>query len=159
MFQMCNPLPLPEGLTAFLLPEGPAMWHEFALGLDFADPLATIDLLLAADAITSRADCDRATAALILAKAMEAGFHRGGCPPGYVEEAVQAFAIRLSADLAAGRFPVARFALPVGAARLVDAQLSPFGLMPPTPGGAVHLPRYLFSGWQPFARSQLARTA
>ena len=72
-----------QGLTAFLLPEGPDMWHEFALGLDFADPRATIDLLIAANAITLRPDCDRATAALILAKAAAAGFHRGEAPKGF----------------------------------------------------------------------------
>ena len=101
---MSLPIPLPLGLAAFLMPEGPGMWHVFALGLDFAHPCATIDLLIAADAVTRRPDCDRATAALILAKASLAGFHRGQCPPGFDETAVRAFAVRLTDALLTGAF-------------------------------------------------------
>ncbi len=74
-------IPMPLGLAAFLDMEGPDMWHAFALGVDFQDPRASIDLLLAADRITRSPACDRATAALLLAKAAVAGFHRGECPP------------------------------------------------------------------------------
>lgn len=147
-------IPMPEGLTAFLLPEGPAMWHEFALGLDFADPHATIDLLLAADAITARPDCDRATAALILARAVAAGFHRGEVPLGFVPGAAQAFAARLAADLRAGRFAQGRLALPPEALRLVIRMLGPRGPVPLPPlalGSLPHRPRFGFAGWHPVA--------
>lgn len=153
---MYDPLPLPRGLTAFLLPEGPDMWHEFALGLDFSDPRASIDLLLAADAITSRAECDRATALLILAKARAAGFHRGECPPGFDGDAARAFAGRLSAALAAGAFPTARFALPPQAQRLV-AELA--GLPRQRLGWVAHRPHHGFAGWRPVTRALLARSA
>ncbi|NGM44217.1 DUF4274 domain-containing protein [Rhodobacter sp. SGA-6-6] len=153
---MYETLPLPQGLTAFLLPEGPDMWHEFALGLDFTDPRASIDLLLAADAITSREDCDRATALLILAKARAAGFHCGECPPGFDEDAARAFADRLSAALAAGAFPTARFALPPQAQRLVAGMA---GLPRLRLGWVAHRPHHGFAGWRPVTHAPLARLA
>lgn len=145
-------VPFPQGLTAFLLTEGPDMWHEFALGLDFAEAHATIDLLLAADAVTSRPDCDRATAALILAKAAQAGFHRGQCPAGFDARAARAFAVRLTDALVTGAFPQARFALPPAALRQVQQQLGPRGPLPMPPfafGNRAHKPRYEFAGWRP----------
>jgi hypothetical protein len=155
-------IPMPDGLTAFLLPEGPAMWHEFALGLDFTDPAATIDLLLASDAITSDPDCDRATAALILAKCAAAGFHRSTCPPGFDEQAARAFANRLSDALVTGAYSQARYALPPTALRLIAAQLGPNGPLPLPPlrlGRAVHRPRVAFAGWHPVPHAPLARSA
>lgn len=150
---------MPDGLTAFLLPEGPQMWHEFALGLDFTDPLATIDLLLAAETITLRDDCDGATAALILAKALQAGFHRGACPAGFVEGATRAFAARLTGALSAGRTQPARLALPPQARALVLAQFAALGLPVPQPGRRRHHPRHGFAGWHPVARPGLAQAA
>ena len=126
------------------------MWHEFALGLDFADPCATIDLLIAADAITARPDCDRATAALILAKVSAAGFHRGQVPKGFDEDAARAFAVRLTDALVTGRFISARFGLPPEALRLVIRQLGPHGplsLPPLSLGKAAARARYGFAGW------------
>ncbi len=155
-------VPLPQGLTAFLLPEGPAMWHEFALGLDFADPHATIDLLIAADAITRRPDCDRATAALILAKAAAAGFHRGEAPIGFDEGAARAFAVRLTDAMVTGAFATARFGLPPEVLRLVIHQLGPRGPLPLPPlslGHAPHRPRFGFAGWHPVRRTAQARSA
>jgi hypothetical protein len=149
---MSLPIPLPLGLAAFLMPEGPGMWHEFALGLDFAHPRATIDLLIAADAVTRRPDCDRATAALILAKASLAGFHRGQCPPGYDETAARAFVVRLTDALLTGAFARADLALPPSALRLVQAQLGPRGPLPMPPfafGSHVAGARYGFAGWHP----------
>jgi hypothetical protein len=151
---MSLPIPLPLGLAAFLMPEGPGMWHEFALGLDFAHPCATIDLLIAADAVTRRPDCDRATAALVLAKASLAGFHRGQCPPGFDETAVRAFAVRLTDALLTGAFARADLALPPTALRLVQAQLGPRGPLPMPPfafGSRAAGARYGFAGWRPVA--------
>lgn len=126
-------LPMDEGLTAALLRLGPAMWHDFALTLDWAAPGTTIDLLLAAEAVTRRPDCDRATAALILARALAAGFHRAEAPPGFPAEVARAFAIRLQAALAAGRFAAARYGLPPAALRLVQRELGPRGPLPMPP--------------------------
>ena len=159
---MSSLIPMPDGLTAFLLPQGAAMWHEFALGLDFNDPAATIDLLLACDAVTAQPDCDRATAALILAKAAAAGFHRSACPPGFDEGAARAFANRLSDGLVTGAFAQARFGLPPAALRLISAQLGPLGPLPLPPlrlGRAAHHPRFGFDGWRPVQPMPLARTA
>ncbi|MEZ5798914.1 MAG: hypothetical protein R3D63_16445 [Paracoccaceae bacterium] len=158
----CAPVPLPQGLAAFLLSETPAMWHEFALGLDFADPHATIDLLLAAHAITRSADCDRATAALILAKATAAGFHRAEAPAAFDAGAARAFALGLAGDIAAGRFARARFALPPEALRLIIRQLGPRGALrlPPLSLGHVpHRARFAFAGWHPVRRPAQARSA
>ena len=141
---------MPLGLTAFLLPEGPDMWHEFALGLEFADPCATIDLLIAADAITAKPECDRATAALILAKAAAAGFHRGEVPKGFDADAARAFAVRLTDALVTGRYTAARFGLPPEALRLVIRQLGPHGpltLPPLSLGKGAARARYGFAGW------------
>ncbi len=150
---------MPLGLTEFLLGEGPAMWHEFALGLDFADPRGTIDLLLAADAITSRAECDRATAALILAKAVACGFHRGECPRGFVEGAALAFATRLAGKMSAEAFPISCFALPLQEKQFVAGQLGPLGLPPLRAGRVAHRPRLAFVGWRPVAREADVRVA
>ncbi len=145
---------MPHGLHNFLAAETPDMWHEFALGLDFADPKATIDLLIAAAAITADPACDRATAALILAKAAAAGFHRGQCPPGFDPSAARAFANRLSDAMVTGAYPNARFALPPEALRLVIRQLGPRGPLPLPPlslGQTPHRPRCAFVGWHPVA--------
>ena len=133
MNRRSDALPMRDGLTAALLPLGPAMWHDFAQTLDWAAPGATIDLLLAADAITDRPDCDRATAALILACAGAAGFHRGEVPAGFDAGAAQAFTRRLHADLAAGRFAVARFGLSPSALQLIHRELGPQGALPLPP--------------------------
>ncbi len=123
------------------------MWHEFAIGVDFADPRATIDLLIAADQITRSPDCDRATAALLLAKAAVAGFHRGDCPAGFDETAARAFAVRLTDALVTGVYETARLALPPLALRMVRAELGParaaapaaLGLWQPPASGALRI--------------------
>lgn len=153
----CPAIAMPGGLTAFLLPEGPEMWHEFALGVDFADPKATIDLLIAADRITARDECDRATAVLLLARMAAAGFLCGKVPAGFDAGAARALVRRLSDDLAGGRFTAARFALPPRALRLVRRQLGSAGpLALPAlvlaPGRGAHRPRFGFAGWRPVAR-------
>ena len=154
---------MPQGLAAFLLPLGPAMWHEFALGLDFADPRATIDLLIAADAVTARPDCDRATAALILAKAVTTGFHRGQCPPAFDGRAARAFANRLSDAMVTGAYPTARFALDPQSLRLVIRALGtrgPLRLPPLSLGVQPHHPPCAFAGWRPVGFSTpLARAS
>lgn len=155
-------VPMPQGLAAFLLGESPQMWHEFALGLDFHHPGATIDLLLAADAVTSRPECDRATAALILAKAAAAGFHRGDCPAGFDGGAARAFVVRLSDALVTGAFATARLALPPGALRLVQAQLGPRGPLPMQPfafGSQPHRTHLVFAGWRPVLRPAAGQQA
>jgi hypothetical protein len=159
---MLVPVPLPEGLTAWLVPEGPEMWHEFALGLDFADPRATIDLLIAADAVTRHPDCDRATAALILAKAAGAGFHLGHCPAALDGGAARALVVRLSDALVTGSFPTARRGLPPAALRLVRQMLGPRGPleMPPLSfGSGPHAPRHVFAGWRPMRPGRAVRVA
>jgi hypothetical protein len=156
-------IPMPTGLAAFLQMEGPDMWHEFALGLDFADPKGTIDLLIAADRITRHPDCDRATAALLLAKAAIAGFHRGDCPPGFDAGAARAFAVRLTDALVTGAFAKAQLALPPEALRMVRAELGPRGPLPLPPlafGTRPHQARYDFAGWRPVSTaSSRARAA
>jgi hypothetical protein len=156
------PLPLPEGLAAFLLGQEPAMWHEFALGLDFRAPGGTIDLLLAADRICARPDCDRATAALILARAVQAGFHRGEVPPGFDEGAARDFTLTLAQALREGRFATARFALPPQEHRLIAGVLGlrgPIGLPPLALGHTPHQPPYGFAGLRPHALRGRARRA
>lgn len=157
-----TPVPMPQGLTDFLMPLGAAMWHEFALGLDFSDPHATIDLLLAANAITSHPDCDRATAALILAKAAAAGFHRGEAPAGFDGQAARAFAANLADRMVTGAFATARLALSPEALRTVIRQLGPRGPLPLPPlslGRSAHRARYGFAGWHPVRHAAQARSA
>ena len=159
---MSDNIPMHQGLTAFLMPLGPSMWHEFALGMDFADPHSTIDLLLAADAITTHPDCDRATAALILAKAGAAGFHRGEVPKGYDETAARAFAIRLTDAMVTGGFAAVKYGLPPEALRLVIRQLGPRGPLPLPPlslGHGAHSPRFGFVGWRAVPHPAEARRA
>jgi hypothetical protein len=153
---------MPQGLTAFILPEGPDMWHEFALGVEFAAPCATIDLLMAADAVTAQPTCDHATAALILAKAAGVGFHRGDAPAAYDDQAAHAFANRLTDGMVTGRFATARFGLPPEALRLVIRQLGPHGplaLPPLSLGKGLHRPRYVFEGWHAVRQAPEARRA
>jgi hypothetical protein len=155
-------VPMPHGLAAVLMPEGPDMWHEFALGLDFADPHATIDLLIAADQITAHPDCDRSTAALILAKAVEAGFDRGQTPPGYDEAAACALTLRLAETITKGGYVSCRLALPFDAVQLVTRQLGPQGVLPLPPlsfGQMPHRPRFAFAGWRPQRHPPLRRVA
>lgn len=158
MYPVTEAIPMPEGLTACLLPLGPAMWHEFALHLDWATPGGTIDLLLAADRITRQPDCDRATAALILAKAAAAGFHRGAVPPGFEPDAARAFTRRLCDDMVTRRFATARFGLPPAALRLVHRELGPHGplAMPPLPfGRGAHNPPHGFDGLRLRERAEM----
>lgn len=153
---------MPDGLAAFLLGEGPDMWHEFALGLDFSCPRATIDLMIAADRIAARPGCDRATAALILAKAAAAGFHRGDCPAAMDAGAGRALVVRLSDALVTGAYRQAKFALPPSALRLVRQELGPRGplAMPPLSfGHAPHAPRFAFAGWRPVFSARSVRAA
>lgn len=153
---------LPAGLTAFLIAQGPAMWHEFALGLDFRASGVTIDLLLAADRICARRDCDRATAALILARAVTAGFHRGEVPPGFDAEVARDFTLGLARALREGRYAAARFALPPQDRRrlfLLEDARGPLALPPLALGQAAHEPPYGFAGLRPHLRSATARAA
>lgn len=165
MFQTASSqtVAMPEGPAAFLMAEGPEMWHEFAIGLDFADPHATIDLLIACDRITCHPDCDRATAALILAKCAAAGFHRGEAPAAFDTRAARAFARQLTDALISGAFAQARFALPPGALRLILLQLGPGGPLPLPRlafGRGAHHPHYAFAGWRPVPlRTEAQRAA
>ena len=160
--QMTDALPMPNGLTQEILPLGPDMWHEFALGLDWADPHATIDLLIAADQIIRQPACDRATAALLLARASSAGFHRGQAPAGFDGQAARAFTIRLTDALLTGAFPTARLLLPPTALRLVLQQLGPRGPLPMPPfsfGNHPHKPPHAFAGWHLTALPKAHRRA
>ncbi len=140
---------LPKGLTAFLLEEGPDMWHEFALGLDWGARGATIDLLLAADRICRHPDCDPATAAVLLAKALAAGFAESRVPPGYDENAAWAFTLRLGQRLTTAPMTPARFRLPPAMRVLVDIHLGPDSAtpLPALPNGTrMHRPAFAFLG-------------
>lgn len=143
---------MPQGLTAFLLPLGPEMWHEFALGPDFRDPRAPFDLLLAAHTITTQPDCDRATALLILAKAVEAGFLRAEVPAAFDGRTARAFVQHLSAALTAGRFAAADLALPAQAEQVVETALRSLetkALLSVAMGRQSHRPPFGFAGWRP----------
>lgn len=65
---------LPEGLLGWARKQGPESWQDIARQCDFTDPRAGVDPLLAAYWITQQETCDRATALLFLARAVEAGF-------------------------------------------------------------------------------------
>ena len=103
-------LPLPNGLKAWMETQGPKVWHAFARGVEFDDPNATIDVLLAAHWIARQPDMDRATGLLLLARALKAGLHIYA-PPAMDDTAARAFCIdlhqRLSLSQGAARLPIA----------------------------------------------------
>ena len=89
-----GPVALPDGLTAWMKTQGPKVWHAFARGVEFDDPNATIDVLLAAHWIARQPDMDRATGLLLLARALQAGLHIYA-PPAMDDTAARAFCIDL----------------------------------------------------------------
>ncbi len=105
-----GPVALPDGLTAWMKTQGPKVWHAFARGVEFDDPNATIDVLLAAHWIARQPDIDRATGLLLLARALKAGLHIYA-PPAMDDTAARAFCIdlhqRLSLSQGAARLPIA----------------------------------------------------
>jgi hypothetical protein len=143
-------IPMNNGLMAWAQHQGPAMWHEIAKGLDFATPLGTIDLLLAAQWITHQSECDRATALLLLARAAEAGFHKGLAPAAMYPEAAQAFSHSLARALTADQFPDAHFALTADEIALLEKHFGPTGAFPlgldfqKSSGKAAHNPPFAF---------------
>lgn len=160
-----QPLPLPGGLGDWAKGQGPDMWHEIARRADFADPRATIDLLLAAHWICLRPDCDRATALLFLAQAMRAGLHGPTCPAQLAPQAAERFCRGLYAALKAGCFLRETFALTRAEQSLIDAQLAGAGPMAlpealrRTAGRrAPHAP-FAFVGQRPAARTAPALVA
>jgi hypothetical protein len=110
-------VPLPQGLLAWMQGQGPEVWHAFARSVRFGAPHATIDLLLTADWISRQPGCDRATAVLLLARAVEAGLETHA-PVAMDDAAAQAFCADLQRRLATGAAP-ARFALMQTEQRLV----------------------------------------
>ncbi|MFM2365553.1 MAG: hypothetical protein RIR95_160 [Pseudomonadota bacterium] len=104
-------LALEKGLMGWAMHQGPAMWHEIAKGVDFNNPRATIDLLMTAEWITHQKECDRATALLFLARAVEAGFDKGQANPAMHPEAAVAFTHSLARAISAHQFPIAQFGL------------------------------------------------
>lgn len=158
-----QPVPMEEGLLAWTRGQGPDMWHEIACGIDFAEPHATIDLMLAAQWITRQDGCCRATALLLLARLLAADFHHEA-PPHMAPEAARIMARELHRRLAQGRFPVARFRLSPGQMALVQAVLGDRGAMPlPAPaltdGTEIAHPPHAFLGWRPVSHRRAARPA
>ena len=106
---IAQPVALPDGLKAWIETQGPKVWHAFARGVEFDDPNATIDLLLAAHWIARQPDMDRATGLLLLARALRAGLHIYA-PPAMDDTAARAFCIdlhqRLSLTQSEARLPL-----------------------------------------------------
>ena len=124
-------LPLFEGLLGWSKRQGRDMWHEIARTADFTDPRATIDLLLTLNWISLQPGCDRATALLILTRALEAGLHRKDCPPQMAPQAAKAFCKGLHHALNADCFIQETLALSEADIAAIDAQLGtegPFAL-------------------------------
>jgi hypothetical protein len=115
---------MPQGLLAWARGQGPASWHEIARYCDFGDVRSGIDPLLAAYWITRQESCDRATALLFLARALEAGFIDQ--PPAHHDlRACLAFSLWLHLRLDDGAYQTADLALTASEAALVRCQLGP----------------------------------
>jgi hypothetical protein len=147
------PLPLELGLLDWARHQEPAMWHEIACGIDFTDPHATVDLLLAAQWITRQENCCRATALLFLARLVSAGLHRGG-PDHLAPEAARVMSQHLHRRLSEGRFPMARYHLTLTQQELVETLFGPEGTLPlpdaaRASGTSLPHPPYAFVGWRP----------
>lgn len=138
--EQSGPVALPDGLMAWMQTQGPKVWHAFARGVEFDDPNATIDVLLAAHWIARQPDMDRATGLLLLARALKAGLHIYA-PPAMDDTAARAFCIdlhqRLSLHHGEARLPL----MPEDQAA-VEALFSPDAALPLPPCA-------LRSGYQP----------
>lgn len=88
----------------------PASWHELAKAGDFADLRSGIDLLITGFWITQQPSCDRATAMLFLAKAVQAGFLNSP-PIQHDARATRSFCIWLHRQIDEARFASADFSL------------------------------------------------
>lgn len=156
-----SPLALPDGLLAWTRTQGPDMWHEMACGIDFAEPRATIDLLLAVQWIVRQEKCCRSTALLFLARMVAADLHRAA-PPQLAPDAARVMTRELHRRLAEGRFAEARFRLSPGQWAMVEAMLGPSGTLPlPAPAlvcgtNPAHAP-YVFLGWRPVVVAPMLR--
>jgi hypothetical protein len=157
MTHMSTRLPAPasmeQGLLAWTRAQGPAMWHEIACGIDFADTRATIDLLMAVQWITRQENCCRATALMLLARMVAAGLHDNG-PAHLAPEAARVMCQHLHRRLAEGRFPEARYLLTLSQRDLVEALFGAEGPMPlpdavRASGASLPHPPYAFVGWRP----------
>lgn len=102
---------LPDGLTAWMLTQGPKVWHAFARAVDFAAPGASIDLLLAAHWIARQPEMDRATGLLLLARALKAGLHVAA-PAAMDDAAARAFCLDLHQRLSLCATPAALPVMP-----------------------------------------------
>ena len=157
-----TPLPLTEGLLDWIRRQSRDTWHEIARKADFADPAATIDLLLALNWISLQPDCDRATALLILTRAAEAGLHAADCPAQMAPEAAHNFCRALYAALEAGGFLQESLALSRRDRALIDRQLGPNGPFPlsdddrQSAGRTVHRPAFGFYRQRPVLSSLAA---
>jgi hypothetical protein len=154
-------LPMPDGLMAWTRTQGPDMWHEIACGIDFAEPRATIDLLLAVQWIVRQDRCCRSTALLFLARMVAADLHRAG-PPQLAPDAARVMARELHRRLAEGRFAEARFRLSPGQWAMVEAMLGANGPMPLPPatlvcGTNLAHAAFVFLGWHPVAAAPALR--
>lgn len=148
-------LPLSEGLLGWTKAQTRDMWHEIARSADFNDPRASIDLLLTLHWISLQPECDRATALLILTRAVEAGLHRKDCPVQMVPQAAKAFCKGLHFALNADCFMKETLALTETEKAEIDAQLGVEGPFPlsedrrRTSGKDLPRPAYAFVGQRP----------
>lgn len=113
---------MPEGLLAWARMQGPESWHEIARHCNFTDARFGVDPLLAAYWITQQESCDRATALLFLARAVEAGLLDQ--PPAHHDlRASVAFCRWLHLRLDDGCYAEANRTLTAAEASLVRKQL------------------------------------
>ena len=148
-----DPVPMQQGLLAWTRAQGPAMRHEMACGVDFTDPHATIDLLMALQWFTRQDACCRATALLLLARMALAGLHQNG-PAHLAPDAARMMCQHLHRRLSEGRFPDAHYLLTLSQRDLVETLFGPGGPMPlpdavRASGTALPHPPYAFVGWRP----------
>jgi hypothetical protein len=148
-------LPLNEGLLDWTRRQSRDTWHELAKVADFTAQGATIDLLLALHWVSQHPDCDRATALLILTRALQAGLHGKDCPPQMAPQAAKAFCKGLHNALKAGCFLQETLLLTDDDKAAITAQLGddgPFALpadLRATAGETPHRPAYGFAHQRP----------
>lgn len=150
-------MPLEQGLARWMKGQSSEMWYEFARGVQFDAPGATIDLLLAADWISRQPGCDRSTALVLLLRAVQAGLLTSA-PPGLDAEVSRAFCLDLHARLARGKWS-ARWRIGTAKLQLIRAYFGADGQLP-LPEAVLHggsfgaHPGYVFAGTRPYTLVQ-----
>lgn len=146
-------VPLMQGLTAWMQDQPPEMWYEFARGVQFDAPGATIDLLMTADWIVRQPECDRATALVLLLRTAQAGLFTSA-PAGMDAGVTRAFCLSLHQQLAARRWP-ARWRISTAKLQLLRAWFGRDSQMP-LPEAVLHgghhaaHPAHVFAAGRPW---------